>query len=99
MTYVNGKQEGCARSWDEKGGLREETRYRDNVLHGSHVVYDEAGILRSEERYEYGILLSRAERNEDGEVSSVFTLGEADPQWRTLASFRRKFGWPPPAVE
>ncbi|MER5596082.1 hypothetical protein [Streptomyces sp. NPDC002265] len=63
------------------------------------MVYDEAGILRSEERYEYGILLSRAERNEDGEVSSVFALDETDPQWRTLASFRRKFGWPPPVVD
>jgi hypothetical protein len=46
-----------------------------------------------EEKYEYGILLSKVERDAEGEVTGTFELKPTDPLWKTLANFRGRFKW------
>ncbi|MER6424082.1 hypothetical protein [Streptomyces sp. NPDC001137] len=91
IQYVNGRQEGVSRGWREDGSLCDETSYRQNVLHGARVCYDTEGRVRLEEKYEYGILLSKVERNTQGEVTDAFELSPADPLWKTLIGFRSRF--------
>ncbi|MFF1603597.1 toxin-antitoxin system YwqK family antitoxin [Streptomyces mirabilis] len=93
VCYLDGKQDGYSRSWYDDGSLREEFCYRQNSLHGKHVLYDADGRLRLEELYEYGILLSKVERNAEGEFSAIFELKSTDPQWKTLNEFRNHFQW------
>ncbi|WP_405873883.1 MULTISPECIES: toxin-antitoxin system YwqK family antitoxin [unclassified Streptomyces] len=91
--YVNGRQEGVSRGWHADGSLCEETSYRQNVLHGTRFRYDTEGHVRLEEKYEYGILLSKVERNAQREVTDTFELTPTDPLWKTLIDFRGRFKW------
>ncbi|MCH5676184.1 toxin-antitoxin system YwqK family antitoxin [Streptomyces gilvus] len=93
IRYVNGRQEGVSRDWHAEGSLSEEATYRQNVLHGRRVCYDTEGHVLLEEEYEYGILLSKVERDSDGEVTDSFELKPTDPLWNTLADFRERFKW------
>jgi hypothetical protein len=93
IRYVNGRQEGVARDWHADGSLSEETTYRQNVPHGRRVCHDTAGHVLIEEEYEYGILLSRVERDADGKVTGSTELKPTDPLWKTLAGFRERFKW------
>ena len=93
IRYVNGRQDGVARSWHADGSLWEESSYRQNFRHGKHISYDTQGIARLEETYEYGILLSRIERDAEGKVSNVFELKPEDPQRKILSGFRADFAW------
>jgi hypothetical protein len=93
VCYVDGKQDGYARGWHDDGSLREESWYRQNFIHGKHLAFDADGCLRLEEAYEYGILLSKIERDSKGEVISRFELKSTDALWGTLGEFRRRFNW------
>ncbi|WP_329550609.1 toxin-antitoxin system YwqK family antitoxin [Streptomyces sp. NBC_00696] len=93
IRYVNGRQDGVGRGWYADGILCEETSYRQNVLHGKRVRYDTEGRVRLEEKYEYGILLSKVERDAEGDVTSNYELKQTDPLWKTLRNFRERFAW------
>ncbi|MEV6414219.1 hypothetical protein [Kribbella sp. NPDC051718] len=63
IAYRDGLQEGLARDWYPSGVPKGESRYVQNVLHGTSREFDEQGRLVVEERYEYGVcvLALRAE--------------------------------------
>ncbi|GAB3004108.1 hypothetical protein LWP59_10600 [Amycolatopsis acidiphila] len=94
VCYRHGMQEGPARDWYPSGVLKGESYFRENVQHGVTREYTEGGEVESEAVYEYGILLSKSERGEDGEFRQVYRLADGSPNRRLLQRFREEKGWP-----
>jgi len=94
VSYRYGAQEGPARDWFPSGALKGESWFREGVQHGTAREYDEDGEVSSEAAYEYGILLSRSERGEDGQLRQVYQLADDSPNRRLVERFRRERGWP-----
>ena len=94
ITYRHGVQEGPARDRYPSGILKGESWFREGVQHGTAREYDEDGRASSEAVYEYGILISRSERDQDGRLRQVYRLADDSPNSRLLERFRREKGWP-----
>jgi len=94
VSYRDGVQEGPARDWYLSGRLKGESYFRENVQHGVAREYAENGNVLSEAVYEYGILLSRAERNASGEMRSTYELSPDNPNYELVDRFRREKNWP-----
>ena len=90
VTFHNGAQEGPARDWYPSGVLKGESFFRESVQHGVAKEYSEDGEVASEAVYEYGILLSKSERGDDGELREVYVLAAESPNRRLLERFRRE---------
>jgi antitoxin component YwqK of YwqJK toxin-antitoxin module len=94
ISYRCGVQEGPARDWYPSGVLKAESHFHDNVLHGITREYAENGILTKESFQEYGILVNRRERDENGDMIPTFALDPADQAYNLLERYRREKGWP-----
>ena len=76
------------------GMLKGESWFREGVQHGTAREYDEDGRASSEAVYEYGILISRSQRDQDGRLRQVYRLADDSPHSRLLERFRHEKGWP-----
>jgi len=94
VSYRYGLQDGPARDWYPSGALKGESQFREGVQHGIAREYAEDGEVRSEAVYEYGILLSKSERAEDGQFREVYRLAEESPNRGLLERLRWDKGWP-----
>ncbi|MDW5290982.1 hypothetical protein [Formosa sp. PL04] len=55
LGFVNGKREGVARKWSEKGVLRIESYYKENRLDGVYKSWWDNGALSAKSNYTNGI--------------------------------------------
>ncbi|PNW27795.1 toxin-antitoxin system YwqK family antitoxin [Formosa algae] len=55
LGFVNGKREGVARKWSDKGVLRIESYYKHNRLDLAYKTWWDNGVLSSETYYENGV--------------------------------------------
>ncbi|MFB9052289.1 toxin-antitoxin system YwqK family antitoxin [Formosa undariae] len=53
--FVNGKREGLARRWSDKGILRVELYYKNNRLNGAYKTWWDNTVLSSQTYYENGV--------------------------------------------
>ncbi|QDO95626.1 hypothetical protein FNB79_01195 [Formosa sediminum] len=54
LGYVNGKREGTARQWSDKGVLRIASNYKNNRLNGDYITWWDNGIISSKSHYVNG---------------------------------------------
>jgi hypothetical protein len=94
VSYKYGIQEGPAVDWYPAGGVRGESHFQENVLHGKMREYTEDGALSSESSYEYGILVERRDRNANGDIVTSFTIDPESEVYSMLERYRRERGWP-----
>ncbi|WP_299780366.1 hypothetical protein [uncultured Formosa sp.] len=55
LGFVNGKREGIARKWSEKGVLRTASYYKHNRLDSVYKTWWENGVLSSQSNYKDGV--------------------------------------------
>ena len=79
VLFVDGHEDGVARSWHANGQLRSEIPYRLGVAHGSCRKWYEDGALKSEEKVEFGILMKRVVRDPNGDVVESYERRPSDP--------------------
>jgi hypothetical protein len=94
VSYKYGAQEGPARDWYPSGNLKGESHYRENVLHGVAREYGEDGSLTAESFYEFGILVKRREKDENGKMLITFAIQPGEYTYTMLDRYRREKGWP-----
>ncbi|RTE55250.1 hypothetical protein EHW67_01405 [Arenibacter aquaticus] len=68
LGFLNGKREGVARRWSEKGVLRIESTYHQNKLVGVYRSWWENGVLAEESHYVKGL--------KDGEEKQWYATGQ-----------------------
>jgi hypothetical protein len=94
VSYRHGVQEGPARDWYASGVLKGESWFRDNVQHGIAREYDNGGNLLSETSCEYGIMVFKSERNQEGCMIQTFEIDREDQNFARLERYRNEKGWP-----
>jgi antitoxin component YwqK of YwqJK toxin-antitoxin module len=90
--YQHGLLSGRRREWHFSGGLQSEAECAWGGYHGRVRTWYEDGRLEADELYEYGIRTRGTRWDEQGRVTEVFELSEADPDYRTLELSRSAFG-------
>ena len=94
VSYRYGLRDGPARDWYPSGALKAELWFRENVHHGMEREYDECENLLREGCFEYGILVSRAERDDQGNMAVKFRIDPDSKNYEILDRYRREKGWP-----
>ena len=75
LGFLNGKREGVARRWSEKGVLRVESTYHQNRLTGIYKSWWENGVLAEESHYVNGLKQGEEKQwHATGQLSKVRQL-------------------------
>jgi antitoxin component YwqK of YwqJK toxin-antitoxin module len=93
VPFVNGREDGIARSWHRNGRLAGETTYVRGVKHGPRREWFDDGSLKSEELFEFDLLMRKEVRNERQEVIEHNECSTTAPIYQKIIE-RRKAGGP-----
>lgn len=91
-TFVDGHQEGVARTWYENGQLKSEGSFLGATLHGPSKEWFPDGQLKSASVCEYGICLEEKEWDDNGKLTKDFRLLPTDYNYEILKKHRVAFG-------
>jgi antitoxin component YwqK of YwqJK toxin-antitoxin module len=70
INYKDGKAEGISKSYYESGQLKKETNYKDGNPEGISNTYYASGQLQKEAYFMNGIMISKKEYDEEGNLES-----------------------------
>lgn len=94
VSYRDGLQDGVARDWYPSGGLKGESWYKENTLHGRSRDYSEDQVVISEKIYEYGILVRRAAWDDAGRQIDSWAIDAGGSVFGLLRRYRAEKQWP-----
>ena len=95
ITFVDGMEHGPSRLFNSAGALLSECTLHNGSAHGTSREWDELGRLRKEVIHQHGVVISRRDWNENGDVTSTFQRPAGDAQWE-LARARELASVDPP---
>ncbi|HET6251366.1 MAG TPA: hypothetical protein VFE47_27020 [Tepidisphaeraceae bacterium] len=91
ITFVEGHQEGLARTWYENGQLKSEGIFLGATLHGPSKEWFASGRLKNMSLCEFGICVEGREWDEDGKLVKDFHLDPSDYNYAALLEQRAAF--------
>ncbi|HUZ39634.1 MAG TPA: hypothetical protein VMV17_25205 [Streptosporangiaceae bacterium] len=94
ISYRDGLQDGPGRDWFPSGGLKAESWYLENTLHGFSREFNEDQVMVSEEIYEYGILVRRTRWDDAGSEVESWNIDPGGPGFARLQRYRAEKRWP-----
>ena len=88
VPFVNGHENGVARSWHANGQIEGETPYVDGIMHGIRREFFDDGSLRGEETIEFGTLMRKEVLNHTGQVVDHYERQPSDPLYQNVVKQR-----------
>ena len=88
IEYIDGKEEGIARTWYPSRQVKHDITYRHGGRHGPEREWFENGNLKRETIFEHTITVKERVWDEQGNLIRDFELDEEDPNYSILELYR-----------